>query len=230
MGGLKPRDPDSVGLGWDLGLWMLSIHAHAHMNTLTFLYGRTHAQVYTQATTRPHRSTHITHVHSLVPTFMHTCTHTSPTPRAASTPCTAPPRDPGAEKLSLSWRQSEHQQLGYQSRSRHPPIQEGRVGRCRGKDEDRRDTDAAVRGSLHWGSEGSECHSHATPHTRMCAQGSPTCPAETHRADSGERGPDSWGSWSLSPHGSQAYMHGLPHPASPSGCSLGPGLTPRSGL
>lgn len=98
------------------------------------------------------------------------------------------------------------------------------------EDEDRRDTDAAVRGSLHWGSEGSECHSHATPHTRMCAQGSPTCPAETHRADSGERGPDSWGSWSLSPHGSQAYMHGLPHPASPSGCSLGPGLTPRSGL
>lgn len=131
VGGLKPRDPDSVGLGWDLGLWMLPIHAHGHMNTLTFLYRRTYAQVYTGNYT--HTDAHTLHMCTPVPTFMQTRTHTSPTPRAVSMPCTAPHREPGVRKLSLSWRQSEHRQLGYQSRSCHPPIQEGRVGSCRGK-------------------------------------------------------------------------------------------------
>ena len=193
MGGLKPRDPDSVGLGWDLGLWMLPIRAHTHMNTLTFLYRRTHAQVYTQATTCPHRCTHITHVHSLVPTFMHTCTHMSPIPRAASMLCTAPPRDPGVEKLSLGWRQCQHRQLGYKADPATLQCRKagsGAAGEKAGsrKDEDRRDTDAALRGSLHWGSEDSECHSHATPHTRTCAQGSPACPAETHTEQTEGRG------------------------------------------
>ena len=174
-------------------------------NTCTHTHEHTHIPVQEDTCTGEHTGNYM-------PTQMHThytcaltcahihahITHTSPTPRAASMLCTAPPREPGVKKLSLGWRQSEHRQRGYKAdpatlQSRKAGS--GAAGKKAGprEDEDRRDTDVALRGSLHWSSEGSERHSHATPHTRMCAQGSPACPAETHTEQTEGRGPQTVG-------------------------------------
>lgn len=105
--------------------------------------------------------------------------------------------------------------------------QEDRVGRCRKKqgpreDEDRRDTDAAVRAACTGAVRAVSVILTPRPtHTDVCTR-KPNLPCRDSQSRQRGEGPRQLGILVLAPHGSQAYMHGLPHPASPSGCSLGP--------
>lgn len=166
----------------------------------------------TQATTRTQMHTHYTCAPPCPPSCRHVHTQ-APPPELC--PCPAQPhtenRGSGSSpsaggRVNTGSSGIRADPATLQSRKAGSGAAGERAGSR--EDEDRRDTDAAVRGSLHWGGEGSECHSHATPHTWTCAQGSPTFPAETHTQQTEGTAPDSWESWTLSPHGSQAYMHG----------------------
>ena len=130
----------------------------------------------------------------------HSCTHYThePHPQSCIHALHSPTQRTRSQEALPRLEASEHRQLGYKAdpatlQSRKAGS--GAAGKKAGprEDEDRRDTDVALRGSLHWSSEGSERHSHATPHTRMCAQGSPACPAETHTEQTEGRGPQTVG-------------------------------------